>query len=137
MVSLLFKISWRLKGLRSPSFSTRSTFRLKICSSSSCMVTMSHKLQLDSGVKLTKTSTSLSGMKSSRITEPKRENSLIFHCTPKYSHWPPKPFIRLTQKPLSWQAASGPPRAPTASKRNFFPIPTTRSENTSMSSTST
>src|SRR3954470_3086871 len=61
------------------SFSTRSTFRPNICSSSSRIVMTSQRLHGASRSKVTSTSTSLSGEKSSRRTEPKRASSRTCH----------------------------------------------------------
>src|SRR5215813_14788280 len=47
--------------------------------SSSSMSTSSNRLHSASGANVTSTSTSLSGRKSSRRTDPKRANSVIFH----------------------------------------------------------
>ena len=55
--------------------STRSTSRPSIPLSSSCIRTMSKSVRRASGSKLTSTSTSLSGPKSSRTTEPNRASS--------------------------------------------------------------
>src|SRR2546427_1105172 len=58
---------------------TRSTFRPSSAASSSSMAMWSSRLHSASGAKVTSTSTSLSGRKSSRSTEPKRDSSTIFH----------------------------------------------------------
>jgi hypothetical protein len=68
------------KGLRKPACSTRSTCRPKSVDSPDCIVMRSSRLHSTPGSNCTRTSTSLSVSKSSRSTEPNRDNSTICHC---------------------------------------------------------
>src|SRR5712691_9847715 len=85
MTFRVVRISWRRNGLRRPSVWMTSASRPSREDNSSRIRAWSKTLHLASEVKVASTSTSLSGLKSPRKTDPKSASSLIFHLRQKLS----------------------------------------------------
>src|SRR5208337_1974924 len=84
-ISRAFRISCRRKGFRRAWRESKSTSRPKISRSSPIMSVQSYRFHWASEVKLTNRSTSLSGRKSSRTTDPNADSSAAFHLRQKSS----------------------------------------------------